>query len=121
MLIGDANTPPTLKASAGFTGFGLIDGNPYYTSTLNWVAVNTFFRQVRNFIIDTTGVAATTACTGMHWPVSQATSIQNVVFNMPTTAGVVHVGLFIEEGSGGFMTDLTFNGGNLGAQFGNQQ
>lgn len=103
------------------TGFGLIDGNPYYTSTLNWVSTNVFYRQIRNLIIDTTAVAATTACTGIHWPVSQATSIQNVVFNMPTTAGVVHVGLFIESGSGGFMSDLTFNGGNYGAQFGNQQ
>lgn len=121
MLIGDANSPPTLKASAGMTGFGLIDGNPYYTSTLNWVSTNVFYRQIRNFIIDTTAVAATTACTGIHWPVSQASSIQNVVFNMPTTSGVVHVGLFIESGSGGFMSDLTFNGGSYGAQFGNQQ
>lgn len=95
LLIGDANSPPTLKATAGFSGFGLIDGNPYYTSELNWVSTNVFYRQVRNLIIDTTNVAATTACTGIHWPTSQATSFQNVVFNMPTTSGVVHVGLFI--------------------------
>lgn len=120
-LIGDANDFPTLKATSGFSGFGLIDGNPYYTSDLNWVSTNTFFKQVRNFIIDTTNVAAGTAATGMHWPTSQATSLQNIIFNMPTTSGVVHVGLFIESGSGGFMSDLTFNGGNYGAQFGNQQ
>lgn len=122
MLIGDANDPPTLKASAGFQGFGIIDSNKYGDNgELTWVSVNVFYRQIRNFIIDTTAVAATTACTGLHWPVSQAASIQNVVFNMPTTAGVVHVGLFMESGSGGFMADLTFNGGNYGAQFGNQQ
>ncbi|KUI53426.1 Glucan 1,3-beta-glucosidase [Cytospora mali] len=121
MLIGDANSPPTLKATSGFSGFGLINGNPYYTSDLNWVSVNVFYRQIRNFIIDTTNVAATTACTGIHWPTSQATSLQNVVFNMPTTSGVVHVGLFIESGSGGFMSDLTFNGGATGASMGNQQ
>lgn len=121
MLIGDANTPPTLKATAGFAGFGLIDGNPYYTSSLNWIAVNVFYRQVRNFVIDTTNIPATTAATGMHWPTSQATSLQNIVFKMPTTAGVVHVGLFIEEGSGGFMSDLTFIGGATGASMGNQQ
>lgn len=120
-LIGDANDVPTLKASAGFTGFGLIDGNPYTSANLNWVSVNVFYKQIRNFIIDTTGVAPTTACTGIHWPVSQASSIQNVVFNMPTTSGVVHVGLFIESGSGGFISDLTFNGGLYGAQLGNQQ
>ncbi|KAK3902672.1 glucan 1,3-beta-glucosidase [Staphylotrichum tortipilum] len=120
-LIGDAANPPTLKATANFAGFGLIDGNPYYTENLNWKSVNVFFRQVRNFVLDTTAIAPGTPATGMHWPTSQATSLQNIVFNMPATADVVHVGLFIEEGSGGFITDLTFNGGATGASIGNQQ
>lgn len=120
-LIGDAASPPTLKATADFAGFGLIDGNPYYTDVLNWVSQNVFFRQVRNFVLDTTAIPPATAATGMHWPTSQATSLQNIVFNMPATPDVVHVGLFIEEGSGGFMTDLTFNGGAAGASMGNQQ
>jgi glucan 1,3-beta-glucosidase len=98
-LYGDPTAPPTLKATSGFQGFGLIDGNPYYTSDLNWVSVNVFYRQVRNFIIDTTNIAPATAATGMHWPTSQATSLQNIVFNMPTASSVVHVGLFIESGS----------------------
>jgi len=66
---------------------------------------------VRNFVIDTTNIAPATAATGMHWPTSQATSIQNVKFVMPVGNGVVHVGLFIESGSAGFLTDLTFIGG----------
>jgi len=121
MLHGDPSNPPTLKATSNFDGFGLIDGNPYFTSSLNWKAVNVFFRQVRNFVIDTTNIPANRDATGMHWPTSQATSLQNIVFNMPTTADVKHVGLFIEEGSGGFLTDLTFNGGAAGASIGNQQ
>ncbi|KAL2019376.1 hypothetical protein VTK56DRAFT_9667 [Thermocarpiscus australiensis] len=120
-LIGDAASPPTLKATANFAGFGLIDANPYYTSVLNWKSQNVFFRQVRNFVIDTTAISPATAATGIHWPTSQATSLQNIVFNMPATSDVVHVGLFIEEGSGGFVTDLTFNGGATGASMGNQQ
>lgn len=120
-LIGDAASPPTLKATSNFAGFGLIDGNPYYSPVLNWKAVNVFFRQVRNFVLDTTNIPPATAATGMHWPTSQATSLQNIVFNMPATADVVHVGLFMEEGSGGFLTDLTFNGGATGASMGNQQ
>ncbi|KAK4162860.1 glucan 1,3-beta-glucosidase [Cladorrhinum sp. PSN259] len=120
-LVGDASSPPTLKATANFAGFGLIDGNPYYSPVLNWKAVNVFFRQVRNFVLDTTAIPPATAATGMHWPTSQATSLQNIVFNMPATPDVVHVGLFIEEGSGGFITDLTFNGGATGASMGNQQ
>ncbi|TPX18892.1 uncharacterized protein E0L32_011444 [Thyridium curvatum] len=121
-IIGDANNPPTLKATAGFSGFGLIDGNPYYTSDLNWISTNVFYRQVRNLILDTTNIAPATAATGMHWPTSQATSLQNIVFNMPTSSDVVHVGLFIESGgSGGFLSDLTFIGGATGASMGNQQ
>lgn len=98
-MVGDASSPPTLKATANFQGFGLIDGNPYWTENLNWVSTNVFYRQVRNFVLDTTNIAPGTAATGMHWPTSQATSLQNIVFNMPVGNGVVHVGLFIESGS----------------------
>ncbi|KAL2175005.1 glycoside hydrolase family 55 protein [Thermothelomyces heterothallicus CBS 202.75] len=120
-LIGDASSPPTLKATPNFAGFGLIDSNPYYTDVLNWKSQNVFFRQIRNFVIDTTNIPPATAATGIHWPTSQATSLQNIVFNMPATPDVVHVGLFMEEGSGGFLTDLEFNGGATGASMGNQQ
>ncbi|KAI0139017.1 glycoside hydrolase family 55 protein [Hypoxylon sp. NC0597] len=120
-IVGDPNNRPVLKATANFQGFGLIDGNPYYTENLNWVSTNVFYRQIRNLVIDTTGIAPATAATGIHWPTSQATSLINVEFNMPTDPSVVHVGLFIESGSGGFMSDLTFNGGATGASMGNQQ
>lgn len=63
--------------------------------------------------------------TGLHWQVSQACSLQNLVFNMPkaTSSGdkVTHVGIFMENGSGGFVSDLTFNGGNIGWRAGKSQ
>ncbi|KAI1172087.1 glycoside hydrolase family 55 protein [Nemania sp. FL0916] len=120
-MIGDPTNRPVLKATANFAGFGLVDGNPYYTADLNWVSTNVFYRQMRNFVIDTTNIAPGTAATGIHWPTSQATSLINIQFNMPTASNVVHVGLFVESGSGGFMSDLTFNGGATGASMGNQQ
>lgn len=40
---------------------------------------------------------------------------------MSSAPGTQHQGIFIESGSGGFMTDLTFDGGLNGAAFGNQQ
>ncbi|KAK6544365.1 hypothetical protein TWF694_001066 [Orbilia ellipsospora] len=40
---------------------------------------------------------------------------------MPTTADTTHIGIFMENGSGGFMSDVVFNGGAIGAIFGNQQ
>ncbi|CAN9447070.1 unnamed protein product [Alternaria alternata] len=68
-----------------------------------------------------THLPANFSATGIHWPTAQTTSIQNVVFNMNADNGTLHQGLFVEEGSGGFMTDLVFNGGNKGFSVGNQQ
>lgn len=61
------------------------------------------------------------AGTGIHWQVAQATSLINLTFEMSTAAGNLHQGIFMDNGSGGFMSDLTFNGGRYGAFFGNQQ
>lgn len=63
----------------------------------------------------------TNAGTGMHWQVAQATSLINIRFEMSTAPGNTHQGIFMDNGSGGFMSDLTFNGGRYGAFFGNQQ
>lgn len=97
-MIGNPNNLPVLRATGGFSGFAIIDANPYYTSVLNWGSTNVFMRQIRNFIIDTTVVAPTTAMNGIHWPTAQATSIQNVQFLLSRGAGTQHVGLFIESG-----------------------
>ncbi|THH29864.1 hypothetical protein EUX98_g4330 [Antrodiella citrinella] len=113
-LIGDARNPPTLLASSNFAGFAVIDGNPGYGST------NNFFRSVRNFVIDLRQ-APVNGATGLHWQVAQATSLMNIVFQMSTAAGNQQQGIFMEDGSGGFMGDLVFNGGKFGAWMGNQQ
>jgi hypothetical protein len=120
-FVGDAVSPPTLKAAASFQGMAVIDSDPYDDNGTNWwVNQNNFFRQVRNFVIDLTAMPAT-AGAGIHWQVAQATSLQNIVFNMHTEAGNKQIGIFMDNGSGGFMADLTFNGGSIGAFFGNQQ
>ncbi|KID87738.1 glucan 1,3-beta-glucosidase GLUC78 precursor, partial [Metarhizium majus ARSEF 297] len=122
-LVGDAASVPTLKASANFEGIAVIDSNPYNSDGTNWhTNQNNFFRQIRNFVIDLTGLRQETG-TGIHWQVAQATSLQNIVFNMVQSKSSQNKqqGIFMENGSGGFMSDLTFNGGGLGAFFGNQQ
>ncbi|ORY63403.1 pectate lyase superfamily protein-domain-containing protein [Pseudomassariella vexata] len=122
-FVGDAITPPTLKASAGFKGMAVIDSDPYEDDGSNWyINQNNFFRQVRNFVIDITAQPASTgAC--IHWQVAQATSLQNIVFNMnpDTSSANAQKGIFMDNGSGGFMADLTFNGGGYGAFIGSQQ
>jgi glucan 1,3-beta-glucosidase len=62
--------------------------------------------------------------TGIHWQVAQATSLQNLKFTMPvsdSTGSTTAVGIFMENGSGGFLSDLTFIGGNIGFRAGSQQ
>jgi hypothetical protein len=36
--------------------------------------------------------------TGIHWQVSQSTSLQNIFFNMPQGGGTTAVGIFMENG-----------------------
>ncbi|KAJ4985982.1 glucan -beta-glucosidase [Stagonosporopsis vannaccii] len=125
-LIGNPNCLPTLLATSNFTGLGLIDGSPYLgTGTrpgrTGFGPTNTFFRQIRNLVLDMTDIPANVSATGVHWPTAQTTSLQNIVFKMSAANGTQHQGLFIEEGSGGFMTDLVFEGGNYGFNVGNQQ
>ncbi|KAJ5288874.1 Pectin lyase fold/virulence factor [Penicillium angulare] len=121
-LIGNPNSIPVLKATSGFTGLGMIDGDQYQSSgNQGWTSTNVFFRQIRNLKLDLTSIPGTTAATGIHWPVGQATSIQNVEIVMSAASGTQHQGIFIENGSGGFMTDVTTDGGLIGANVGNQQ
>ncbi|TFK67132.1 exo-beta-1,3-glucanase [Pluteus cervinus] len=124
-LIGDARTPPTLLASPGFDGMAIIDADPYIPGgggAQYWVNQNNFFRSVRNFVLDTTLVdPGRSQGTGIHWQVSQATSLMNIVFQMSAAANTAHQGIWMENGSGGYMGDLVFNGGKFGMWVGNQQ
>ncbi len=45
-----------------------------------------------------------TAGAGIHWQVAQATSLQNIVFNLRSDPGTKQLGIFMDNGSGGFMT-----------------
>lgn len=110
-----------MKATANFNGFGFIDGDKYDTQDLRYGSTNVFFRQIRNLVFDYSNVPIGSSLAGIHWPTSQATSLQNLVFNMNSASGSQHVGIFSESGSAGFMNDLTFNGGHFGLQIGNQQ
>jgi hypothetical protein len=125
-IIGDPNCRPILIASPKFTptgsANGLITGSLYgELGEQGFLSVNTFFRQVRNLILDMTQVPVNVEISGIHWPVGQATSLQNLEFRMSNAPETRHQGLFIENGSGGFMVDLVFNGGDIGMYVGSQQ
>ena len=118
-IIDNPNDLPVIKASSSFTNFSLIDGNQCGANGLGFKAVNTSYQSIRNLVLATTSVPVNVNVNCIHWPTGQASSLQNIVFKMSRKNGTQHQGLFIEEGSGGFMSDLVFHGGLTGAFLGN--
>ncbi|KXJ92532.1 pectate lyase superfamily protein-domain-containing protein [Microdochium bolleyi] len=123
-MIGDVNALPVLLAAPSFVGLGVLSSDKYTggkDGADEWfINQNNFMRQMRNFAIDTTQ-ANMKDIAGMHWQVAQATSIQNVFFFGSKDGGKERIGAFAENGSGGFMSDLTFFGSAVGMRCGNQQ
>lgn len=82
--VGDAKDLPVLKATEDFYGIAILDSDPYLAYGYNWYQnQNNFYRHVRNFVLDITSVPRSSSqayC--LHWQVAQATSLQNIVFNM---------------------------------------
>ncbi|ORX99558.1 pectate lyase superfamily protein-domain-containing protein [Clohesyomyces aquaticus] len=122
-LIGDPINRPVLKATSGFTALGVIDASPYSDSNgaPGWLSTNLFLRQIRNFVIDLTAIPPEKAATGIHWPAAQATSLQNIKIVMTQSANSQQQGIFIENGSAGFVLDIETVGGLYGLNIGNQQ
>ncbi|KAM0260057.1 hypothetical protein ACHAQJ_002981 [Trichoderma viride] len=134
---GDPIQLPTLQSTPNFTGIAIIDSDVYVPggNGAEWyLNQNNFYRQIRNFNFDLTQQAPQNTQnfqvytpTGIHWQVGQATSITNCNFNMAVSTSsdpdgkATSVGIFMENGSGGFMSDLTFFGGNAGMVIGSQQ
>lgn len=124
--VGDALNPPTIWVHPNWTNAGtpanaVFDANPYVPggNALPWSdSTNTFYRQIRNFIFDLT--SAPNKTTTIHWNVAQATSLQNIVISM-RPSGYGQTGVFMENGSGGFFTDIVINGGAVGLGMGSQQ
>ncbi|KAG6888038.1 hypothetical protein C0995_010954 [Termitomyces sp. Mi166 len=118
-LVGDAKTPPTLLASSNFEGMAVIDADPYIPNGNG----QQYYTNQNNLVPPEKSQG-----TGIHWQVAQATSLMNIVFQMSTAPNTAHqgeyiqmvsctaadgtiIGIWMENGSGGFMGDLVFNGG----------
>jgi len=95
-----------------FEGIALIDTDVYIPGGNGdewYINQNQFYRQIRNFVIDTTAMGRsntqggqTYVPTGIHWQVAQATSLQNIDFVMSVSdasGAATAVGLFMENGS----------------------
>ncbi|RAL02989.1 glycoside hydrolase family 55 protein [Aspergillus ibericus CBS 121593] len=122
-LVGNPNDMPVIKTAPSFIGLGAIQSDVYIPNDNGdewYIEQNNFYRQIRNIIIDieetTTAYAA-----GLHWQVAQATSLTNVFITASSTKGTTQMGMYTENGSGGFMSGCTIIGGQYGIYGGNQQ
>ncbi|KAJ7258913.1 exo-beta-1,3-glucanase [Mycena rebaudengoi] len=108
-LVGDFKNKPTLIADANFVGVAVIDANPYIDGASNpdGTGVNWW---LKNFVIDVRAMSPDKFGTGIHWQVGQVRIY--IMFDFS---------VFAENGSGGFMSDLTFDGGAFGLWISNQQ
>ena len=113
-MVGDAGEWPTIKfVSKSNVDHRVLDvAGSWYPD----VSQNNFYRHIRNFVVDMTDCLR---CTGVHWKVAQATMLVNIHFKMGY--GTNNQGMWMEDGSGGIVTDLVFEGGLFGMWVGNQQ
>ncbi|KIM96238.1 glycoside hydrolase family 55 protein, partial [Oidiodendron maius Zn] len=122
-LVGDPNDLPIIKTAPQFIGLGAIQSDVYIPNDNGdewYINQSNFYRQVRNFIIDIEDTT-TASVAALHWQVAQATSLTNVYVSASTTTGTTQMGIFAENGSGGFMSDCSLIGGQYGIYGGNQQ
>lgn len=122
-FVGDASNLPIIRGTSKFFGIALLDSDPYLAYGYSWYQnQNNFWRHVRNFVLDMTLMPTQGQMSGLHWQVAQGTSVQNVVINMAQTTGKNdQVGIFMDNGSGGWFEDIVINNGGTGFFAGNQQ
>ncbi|KAL5042121.1 hypothetical protein BDW71DRAFT_217250 [Aspergillus fruticulosus] len=124
-FIGDPLNVPTILAASSFVGLGVITSDPYVGDNAQWyLNQNNFLRSIKNLKIDIRPTDPFAYICAIHWQVAQGTSLENIEFYMlynSDVPGNTQQGIYMENGSGGFLADLTFVGGNFGAYFGNQQ
>lgn len=121
-IVGSAisGSPSTIKVTSSWSGGWMLDADPYQSSgSLGVGATNDFYKEIRHLTLDLS--ASSQGGAAIHWPVAQATLLQGLIITMSSSSGSNQVGIFTESGSGGFMGDITFNGGNIGLNVGNQQ
>lgn len=119
-FIGNPNDKPTIKGAKDSTGIALFDSDFYIPegNGAEWyINQSNFYRQIRNFVFDMKLMNWTNqdsgqkyVLVGVHWQLGQATSITNCDFATSEHSATA-VGIYMENGSGGFASDLTFNGG----------
>ncbi|KAF7872922.1 uncharacterized protein EAF02_008993 [Botrytis sinoallii] len=108
-ILGDPTDLPMIIAASSFVGLGVITSDVYIGTTEGW--------SIKNFIMDITRTQLNAQVCAIHWQVAQGTSLENIHFVMSSEEGSTQQGIYMENGSGGWLSDLTFVGGMFGAYF----
>ncbi|KAL1849569.1 hypothetical protein Plec18170_007477 [Paecilomyces lecythidis] len=116
IIVGDPINPPTIKASSNFNGNVLVNGYDDATGHPE----DSFMTLLKNVILDTTALSASTSFTALEWGVAQGCGLTNVKINMPTSS-TGHTGINLQGGSTIAITDVQITGGAVGIQNSNQQ
>jgi hypothetical protein len=114
-LIGNSLCPPRLLLPAGTWPGGqnyVLAGDTSYSGDHD----DEFYRGIAH--IDVVIGENNGGAGGIHWAVSQATFLRDMVIDLGSSGTY---GIFDENGSGGFASDLTIIGGHIGLYVGNQQ
>jgi len=118
-LIGNYKCPPRLLVPAGTFPGGqnfILSGDTSYDGEHD----DEFYRGIAH--IDIVFGANNGGAGGIHWAVSQATFLRDMVLDGSAGgAAPAKFGIFDENGSGGFASDLTIIGFQSGLNVGNQQ
>lgn len=101
-LIGDPLDPPTLIAAPSLGSNPVILG--YDSNQGQGSATKNFYMAVRNLIIKTTSIPASTTAVALDWSVAQGCSLTNMQFIMPDSSN--HIGVNMsQESSGTIISD----------------
>ncbi|KAK3346044.1 glycoside hydrolase family 55 protein [Lasiosphaeria hispida] len=112
VLMGDATSPPVLKAASGFSDHILLSGQDPTTEEKGELS---FAVSLKNLILDTTNIPAGTAFTALWWGVAQGAQLQNVKIHMPQSVnGNGHTGIKLGRGSTLGLGDVRIENGQNG-------
>jgi glucan 1,3-beta-glucosidase len=116
VIVGDPESPPTIKAAAGFQGDTVVNGYDYATGHPE----TSFMSLLKSVIIDTTNIPKDQSITALRWAVAQGSGLTNVSVNMPTNSSG-HTGILLNGGSTIALCDVNISGGAVGINSSNQQ
>ncbi|KAK3938612.1 pectate lyase superfamily protein-domain-containing protein [Diplogelasinospora grovesii] len=105
-MIGNPLALPTIVAAASFVGLGVITSEAFTKAQAEWyLNSDSQQRSARNLIVDA----------------GRGCSLENMRFYMAYAAETTQMGVFVENGQGGFLGDLFFVGGRFGMLVGQQR